>query len=130
MPMGFIFSVGAFPRGPWMVVEKDANGRVKYLGQRVKDRNIDLRMTLKSMDALLLLFTFQESTPVSNARNRLFVEGEVPHACTVVRILDMVQVYLLPKFIAKRAIKRYPRWSLKRHTLDRIQVNIRTLIGC
>ncbi|ACN13327.1 conserved hypothetical protein [Desulforapulum autotrophicum HRM2] len=130
MPMGFIFSLGAFPSGPWMVVEKDANGRVKYLGQRVKDRNIDLRMTLKSMDALLLLFTFQESTPVSNARNRLFVEGEVPHACTVVRILDMVQVYLLPKFIAKRAIKRYPRWSLKRHTLDRIQVNIRTLIGC
>ena len=129
MPMDFTFSLGAFPNGPWMVVQKDEMGRVKYLGTKLKGRKIDLAMTLKSMDALFLLFSFQESTPVSNARGRLFVEGEVPHACAVVRILDIVQVYLLPKFIAKLAIKRYPCWSLKRHIVDRIRVNFRTLIG-
>lgn len=129
LPMGFTFSLGAFPKGPWMVVQKDDRGRVKYLGTKVKDRAMDLSMTLKSMDALFLLFSFQESTPVSNARGRLFVEGEVPHACAVVRILDIVQVYLLPKFIAKLAIKRYPCWSLKRHIVDRTRVNVRALIG-
>ena len=130
MPAGFTFSLGAFPSGPWMVVGKDDADRIRYLGRSIKGRTIDLQMTLKSMDALFLLFTFQESTPVSNARSRLFVEGDVPQACSVVRILDMVQVYLLPKFIATLAIKRYPRWSLKRHVLDRIRVNVRTLIGC
>lgn len=129
LPLGFTFRLGAFPNGPWMVVQKDEMGRVRYLGAKVKDRVVDLSMTLKSMDALFLLFSFQESTPVSNARGRLFVEGEVPHACAVVRILDIVQVYLLPKFIAKLAIKRYPRWSLKRHIVDRTWVNVRTLIG-
>lgn len=129
LPMGFTFSLGAFPNGPWMVVQKDDRGRGKYLGAKVEGRVIDLSMILKSMDALFLLFSFQESTPVSNARGRLFVEGEVPHACAVVRILDIVQVYLLPKFIAKLAIKRYPNWSLKRHIVNRTRVNVRTLIG-
>ena len=45
------------------------------------------------------------------------------------RILDIVQVYLLPKPFAKLAVKRYPAWSLKRHTLDRAMVLIRTLTG-
>ncbi|MCP4718205.1 MAG: hypothetical protein GY860_02005 [Desulfobacteraceae bacterium] len=59
----------------------------------------------------------------------MIVSGDVPQACAAVRILDIVQVYLLPKFIAKLAIKRYPRWSLKRHTLDRAMVLIRTVTG-
>ncbi|MCP4455233.1 MAG: hypothetical protein GY809_27550, partial [Planctomycetes bacterium] len=59
----------------------------------------------------------------------LYLEGEISHACAVFRIMDIVQVYLLPKFIAKLAIKRYPRWTLKRHVIDRILVNTRTLIG-
>jgi len=129
LPEGFTFALGAFPNGPWMVVGKDHSGRVRYLGRKVKDQTINLWMTLKSMDALFLLFTFQESTPVSNARSRLFVEGDVPHACAVVRILDIVQVYLLPRFIAKLAIKRYPRWFLKRQIISRILVNARTIIG-
>ncbi len=129
LPKGYNFALGAFPNGPWMVVGKDDDGRVRYLGRNVKDKTIDLWMTLKSVEALFLLFTFQESTPVSNARSRLFVEGDLPHACAVVRIMDIVQVYLLPKFIAKLAIKRYPRWSLKQHIIGRILVNARTLIG-
>jgi len=75
------------------------------------------------------LFTFMESTPTANARYRMCVNGDVPPACAAVRILDIVQVYLLPKFIAKLAIKRYPQWSFKRHTLDRALVLIRTIIG-
>ncbi|MBI9092542.1 MAG: hypothetical protein JEZ12_25280 [Desulfobacterium sp.] len=129
LPHGYTFTLGAFPNGPWMVVGKDDAGRVKYLGRNVKDKTIDLWMTLKSVEALFLLFSFQESTPVSNARSRLFVEGDLPHACAVVRILDIVQVYLLPKFIAKLAIKRYPRWPLRQHVIGRILVNARTLIG-
>lgn len=129
IPDGFFFSLGAFPNGPWMVIEKTVSGSVRYRGNSIDTLNPDLQMTLKSIEGLFLLFTFQESTPVSNSMDRLYVDGEIPHACTIVRVLNIVQVYLLPKFIAKLAIKRYPRWSFKRHTIGRLKVYIRTLTG-
>ena len=129
LPDQFVFSLGAYPRGPHMVVGKDDNGRVKYLGRDISRQKVDLQLTAKHPDLLFLLFSFQESTPVSNARDRLFVDGQVPHACAAVRILDVVQVYLLPKFIARLAIKRYPRWSLMRHVWGRIRVNLKTVTG-
>jgi hypothetical protein len=129
MPDGYTFSLGAYPRGPHMVVGKDDTGRVRYLGRNPDKHPVHLQMMLKSMGGLFTLFTFRESTPVANARSRLVVTGDVPQACAAVRILDIVQVYLLPKPIAKLAIKRYPRWSVKRHTLDRARVLFRTLFG-
>ncbi|MCG8615596.1 MAG: hypothetical protein MI802_05220 [Desulfobacterales bacterium] len=129
MPDEYTFSLGAFPNGPYMIVGKDAIGRVRYKGGNPDKHDIHLEMGLKSTGNLFTMFTFRESTPVANARDRLFVCGDVPHACACVRVLDIVQVYLLPKPIAKLAIKRYPRWSFKRHTLDRALVLIRTIIG-
>jgi hypothetical protein len=129
LPDGFTFALTAAPNGPSMVVGKDTEGRVKYLGGSIEGRDLNVKMTLKSMEGLFVLFTFRESTPVANARDRLFVEGEVPEACAAVRVLDAVQVYLLPKPVAKLAIKRYPKWSFKRHTWNRAMVNLRTIIG-
>lgn len=129
LPEGFTFSLGAAPDGPVMVVGKKENGAVKYLGWKPEGMEIDLKITIKNLEALFMLFTFQESTPVSNARDRMFVEGEVSSACAAVRILDIVQVYLLPWFIAKLAIKRYPRWPLRRHVFDRTRVYVRTIVG-
>lgn len=129
MPEGYTFCLGAFPNGPWMVVGKDEKGRARYLGSKKDKQPIHLELGLKSIGNLFTLFTFQESTPTANARDRLYVSGDVPQACAAVRILDIVQVYLLPKPVAKLAIKRYPCWSLKRHTLDRTIILIRTITG-
>jgi hypothetical protein len=129
MPKNYTFCLGAFPKGPYMVVGKDTKDRVKYLGASVKNTSIDLYMTFKSLHHLFLIFTFQESTPVANARDRLFVNGDIPHACAVLRIMDMIQVYLLPKFLAKIAIKRYPVWSSERHSVVRALVYMRAVIG-
>lgn len=129
MPDTYTFSLGAFPGGPCMIVGKDGNGRVRYLGRDINQYPLDLEITFKSMGHLFSLLSFQESTPTANSRDRMTVSGDVPQACTVVRILDIVQVYLLPRFIARMAIKRYPAWSLKRHTLTRALVLIRTVTG-
>ena len=129
MPDNYTFSLGAFPNGPYMVVGKDEKGKVRYLGSDISKHRVNLEMTLKSMKNLFVLFTFRESTPIANSRDRMIVNGDVPQACAAVRILDIVQVYLMPKFIAKLAIKRYPKWSLKRHTIDRAMVLIRTVSG-
>lgn len=129
LPDEFTFALTAAPDGPSMVVGKERDGKVRYLGGSIDNRALDVKMTLKSMEGLFQLFTFRESTPVANARDRLFVEGGLPEACAAVRILDIVQVYLLPKPVAKLAIKRYPRWDLKRHTWKRAMVYLRTVTG-
>lgn len=129
LPGGFTCTLTAAPDGPSMVVGKNEMGEVKYLGGSIEGRDLDVKMTAKSMEGLFTLFTFRESTPTANARDRLFVEGDIPQVCAVLRVLDIVQVYLLPKPVAKLAIKRYPRWTWKRHTWNRAMVNLRAVIG-
>ncbi|MCF8092821.1 MAG: hypothetical protein K9K40_10240 [Desulfotignum sp.] len=129
MPGHYTFCLGAFPNGPFMVVGKDAQGRVRYLGSSTANRTIHLHLMFKSINLLFVTLTLQESTSTANARDRLFVSGDVPQACAVVRVMDLIQVLLLPKFLAKLAVKRYPDWSLKRRTLVRAMVYIRAVAG-
>ena len=84
LPEEFSFSLGVLPSGPWMVVGKDARGRVRYLGSRPESKRLGLQMKIKSVEAAFLLFTFQEGTAVATARNRLVVDGDVSAACHVV----------------------------------------------
>jgi aldehyde:ferredoxin oxidoreductase len=129
IPKGFRFSLGVSPRGPAMVMEKTTAGRVKYVGSKPGGKPVDLQLKIKHLEGAILLFTFQESTAVAVARDRLVVEGDVPHACTVVRILDMVEVLLLPKIVAELAVKRYPAWSPVRKHLGRCMVYVRAIAG-
>ena len=78
MPEGYTFCLGAFPDGPWMVVGKTEQGRVKYLGADKNRQPVHLELGLKNAAHLFTLFTFRESTPTANARDRLYVSGDVP----------------------------------------------------
>ena len=129
IPKGFRFSLGVSPGGPAMVMEKTTAGRVKYVGSKPGGKPVDLKIKIKHLEGAILLFTFQESTAVAVARDRLVVEGDVPRACTVVRILDMVEVLLLPKIVAELAVKRYPSWSPLRKHLGRCMVYVRAIAG-
>ncbi len=129
LPDDFTFALGCLPNGPWMVVGKE-NGRVKYFGSDPKGRRLQLRLVIKSVEAAFLILSFQESTVMAQAHNRLIVDGETPYSLSVSRILDIVEVYLLPKIIASLAVKRYPSWwSFGRKLGGRIGVYTRTLLG-
>jgi len=129
LPDDFTFALGCLPNGPWMVVGKE-NGRVKYLGSDPNIRRLHIRLIIKSLDAAFLILSFQESTALATTRNRLMTDGEVPYALSVIRILDIVEVYLLPKIIASLAVKRYPSWwSMGRKFGGRIGVYTRTVLG-
>jgi aldehyde:ferredoxin oxidoreductase len=129
IPSGFRFSLGVAPRGPAMVMEKTPAGKVKYVGSKPGGKPLDLNLVIKHLEGAILLFTFQESTAIAVARDRLVVEGDVPQACTVVRILDMVEVLLLPKIVAGLAVKRYPAWSPVRKHVGRCMVYVRAILG-
>ncbi len=129
LPDDFAFALGVGDRGPWMVVGRQAGHDLRYRGHRVGDTPINLKLAFKHLESGFLTFTFQENTPVAAARDRLVVDGEVAHACAVVRILDRVQVYLLPKPLARLAVKRYPRWPLLTKCSNRVRIYWRALLG-
>jgi hypothetical protein len=129
MPDSFTFALCVMPNGPHMIVGKDQRGFVRYRGWDPEGEKIDLQMKIKNIEAAMLIFTFQESTALATARDRLIVDGEVAHACAIVRILDIVEVYLLPKIIAKLAVKRYPGWSFGRKYFGRVLIYVRTIFG-
>jgi hypothetical protein len=129
MPDSFTFTLSVMPKGPYMIVGKDQRGFVRYRGWDPEGKKIDLQMKIKNIEAAMLIFTFQESTALATARERLIVDGEVAHACAIVRILDIVEVYLLPKIIAKLAVKRYPGWPFRRKYLGRALIYVRTIFG-
>jgi hypothetical protein len=129
LPETFTFALGVLPDGPYMVIRKRGEDRARYVGRRIDAQPVDLILAFKHMEAGILTFTFRENTPVATARDRLVVDGEVAYACSVVRILDIVQIYLLPKMIAQRAVKRYPRWPLGSKLINRTRIYWRSIIG-
>jgi hypothetical protein len=129
LPDKFTFALGVMPNGPYLVIQKSGTDTARYIGRRIIGRQIDLTMEFKHLEAGILTFTFRENTPIAFARDRIVVDGEVNYACSVVRIFDIIQVYLLPKIIARMAVKRYPRWPLGRKLVNRARIYWRSIIG-
>jgi hypothetical protein len=66
----------------------------------------------KHLRHAFLVFSFQEGTARAFANDRMFVDGQVSVAVRIVRVLDRMEAVILPKFVARRALKRYPRIAL------------------
>ncbi len=128
-PDRFTFYLGVAPGGPYMVVGKDRDGSVRYHGWNLHGKKIDLGMKIKNIESAIKVFTFQESTALAYNYDRYIVEGSLPQALAVVRVLDIVEVHLLPKVIAGLAVKRYPKWSelspVRKH-LNRIRIYLKS----
>ena len=105
-PEDFTCRLGIWPRGASVTFRKDGD-RLKKISN--SSREVDLGVYLKSVEAAWLMFSFQESTCMSEANNRLMAMGELPHTCTFIRMMDKVEILLLPKFIAKRAVKKWEK---------------------
>ena len=105
-PEDFTFRLGVWPAGPSVAFRREGD-RLR----RIRDdwAGVDLGVYLKSIEAAWLMFSFQESTCRAEACNRLLVRGELPHTCTFIRLMDKVEILLLPKFIAKLAVKKWEK---------------------
>ncbi len=121
LPDNYAFSLEVMPDylNLRMIIGKDEQGEVRFY--KVKE-NIPLRMKIRNIEAAFLLFTFFESTSLSASRNRIVVDGDIDCACSVIRIFDIVESYILPKFIAKLAVKRYPFNSFFKKVLGAIKI--------
>ncbi|MCX7679448.1 MAG: hypothetical protein N2316_09540 [Spirochaetes bacterium] len=111
LPSDFMLDFGVLPNGPHMIVGKDKDGKIKYFGWNPSGKKITLKMHIKNIEAAMRLLTFRESSCTASARDRIIVDGDLPAACNILHIMDLLEVLLLPKVIAKLGVKRYPKWS-------------------
>ena len=127
LPAGYTICMKVMHGGPSFVVEVQADGTLKLL----KDfqERATLSAIFKHITHAFLVFSFQEGTARAFANDRLFVDGNISHAIRLVRCLNRMETVILPRFVAERAIKRYPhirigeKVSLASRTYGRLVAN-------
>ena len=111
LPEAMTIAMRVYPNGPCCFLQEHHN-KLNYLGVR-DSGEADMDIVFKHLQHAWLLYTFQENTPVAFARNRIVLDGEIAHAVVFNRCLNRLMTLILPRLIAKRAVKRYPPIALK-----------------
>lgn len=105
-PTGFVFRMAVFPKGPSFTAQSQPDGSIKLLNNFAGKP--DLTITFKHMSHAFLVFSFQEGTARAFAHDRMVADGDVSHAIRLVRCLNKMEALILPKMVAKMAVKEYP----------------------
>lgn len=107
LPADFIFEMAVMPNGPALVIGRQKDGALRYLGAK-PPRTPDLSIRFKHLAHAFLVLSFQEKTSEAFANDRMLVDGDLGHALRMTRILNRLEIYILPKLLAERAVKSYP----------------------
>lgn len=107
LPAGYQIQMVVMPGGPGFVVECVGDGTLQRT-RRPKARP-DLSIRFKHVAHAFLVLSFQEGTARAFANDRMVADGDVSHAIVLVRCLNTMEALILPRWIARRAVKRYPR---------------------
>ena len=128
LPDAFTFSMGILPNGPEFIVQKQADGTF-YCSRKNDTIPAELIISFKHVKHAFLILSFQESTARSFANDRMLLDGEVDLGMIIVRCLDRMECLVLPKFIAVRAVKRYPSISLSKKLTLAVKIYMQVLAG-
>ncbi|MFE8073159.1 hypothetical protein QQM79_19015 [Marinobacteraceae bacterium S3BR75-40.1] len=107
LPDGFLFEMTIMPDGPALVMGKMPGGRLRYMGEKGPAAP-DLSIQFKHLTHAFLVLSFQEKTSQSFANDRMLVDGDLGYSLRMVRVLNRLESFILPKLIAERAVKEYP----------------------
>jgi len=110
LPAGYTICMKVMGNGPAFAVEVQADGTLRLL--KGFTGRATLNAVFKHITHAFLVFSFQEGTARAFANDRLYVDGNISHAIRLVRCLNRMETIILPKFVAEKAIKRYPHIRL------------------
>lgn len=108
LPDGLLFEMSVMPHGPGLVMEKLPGGRLRYLGDKA-EQDPHLSIRFKHIAHAFLVLSFQEKTAEAFANDRMLVDGDIGYALRMTRVLNRLESFILPKLLAKRAVKEYPK---------------------
>lgn len=124
LPAGFQIRMDVLPAGSRFVLEAQGDGTLRR--PRTPKARPDLAIRFKHVAHAFLVLSFQEGTARAFAANRMVADGEVAHAMTLVRCLGRMEALILPRWVAERALKRYPTmpWLERTGTALRIYARL------
>ncbi|MDV2470065.1 hypothetical protein QR674_13850 [Acinetobacter chinensis] len=105
-PTGFVLSMNVFPDGPAFIARVSEQKQLELLD--TAQQKPDLTITFKHLSHAFLVFSFQESTALAFAHDRMIADGDLAHAIRLVRCLNKMEALILPKLVAELAVKQYP----------------------
>ena len=105
LPEGYLIQMVVVPSGPGFTVKTTGNGNLAVSASAGK---ADLSIKFKHLSHAFSVLSFQEGTAEAFTKDRMIADGELSASIRLVRILNRLESIILPKFIAQRAVKRYP----------------------
>jgi hypothetical protein len=112
LPAGTTITLVVGEQGPAMVMYKGAT-HLMYLGDGSSKKFYPAGLPstatirIRSLREARLIFQLAESPVAAIAKGRVSIEGAVSIACRFLRILNLTEIYLLPRTMACRMVKRY-----------------------
>ena len=107
LPKGYQIRMRVMPQSSGFVVECVGDGTLERA--RVVKPRPDLTIGFKHVAHAFLVLAFQEGTAQAFANDRMVADGDVSHAIRLVRCLNTMEALILPRWMALRAVKRYPQ---------------------
>jgi hypothetical protein len=110
-PDSYSIMLKVLPEGPFISFKKK-NGLIKFLG--FKETDADLIIFMKNIESAFLVFSCQMGLGQMYSEHRLGLKGDVYLSMVLVRCLNIIMRYLLPKILLKKSIRRMPSFGFKR----------------
>ena len=123
-PVGFVFSMQVLPSGPGFALRKTADNTLEFLDS-VPTEKPDLAIYIKHLEHAFRVLSFQESTARAFANDRMIVDGDISYAIRMVRALNRLEAFILPKLVAELAVKEYPQIPLPEKVLQGARIYLR-----
>lgn len=105
---GFTAIVDAGAENVKLIMQKK-NGKLIRLR---KLNTADIEIKFKSRDVAFRMFTGRLGVSKAYAEHRFTLNGEITKAMSIVRCVDIVEVYLFPRIITKHILKAQPHKSM------------------
>jgi len=107
LPEQFSFEMKVLPAGPGFAMQKNSRGHLELLSGTLTQKPV-ISIQFKHLAHAFLVLSFQEGTARAFANDRMVCDGELGYALKLIRCLNQLETCILPKFVAEKAVKRYP----------------------
>ncbi len=88
------------------VVQDETSKHLVFVSEPLTKAALNIRF--KHLNHAYLVLSFQEGTAQAFAHDRMMVDGDLSHAVRLVRCLNRLEALILPKMLARLAVKQYP----------------------
>lgn len=126
-PEGFTLVMNILPKGGALAVMRKPDLCVRYLGSNYPTDKADVAIHINDVESAFKMFTGQLGSDVAYARHAISAKGDLSYTVSVVRVINVVETYLFPRFMSSKLMKEtppIPGWRLHLYRLKTYTLGI------